>query len=531
MDKCRYMGRVSFLLFRRSISAILSKNRTTRFFQCLIFGFLFVYLVTAQVYLYIYFAENVSWDSAHNLILFFTMLVTGTCFCMLIVPGILDAADYRMLLALPIDKRIFIRARVFYVFCVSGLWTLSVLLPATFMVIVCGDPGSWFVITASIATSVIATGCMVWLWIVVYETFRSKKGILRNVRIVIVLALFIYISFVLAHILMEVFGKESELSLPKILKLVIDGFTKYFVPLNVVSLAYKPEILCIVILLVFVIGCFAASYIMTQRYLELKKTEMRGTATRRLRHRKVGLFMREIWVIKMNKGYLRHLIIENILAPIIMLYLLGLVKICSLYSPEIGTTLDTLTNNDYAIYVALFVVMMVILSQSGCLSTVSREGKRYWIIRALPIAPEKLYFYKSLIVLIMAEFSGGLSFLVIILLRLFKAENVVSIYILLFTSIFAYTSVIGIRDYRRPYLSWDSVKKLTNGNPNIFAGLLIMGICMAAEALVFVVFRVAGLNDTVSNLTMSALCMAVGIGMYMNHYGQMREIFSSSSVI
>ncbi len=530
------MMKLDFLIFRRFINSIFVKNKLARVFQGIIFLFLILYLISIQAYGYIYCTIHVSLESAQTVIYFVTFILNCVCCSMLFSPMILDSNDYQLLMVLPLSKKIFLKSRILHIYKMNLLFSLLTMIPAVIMHIYCGGKGTyWLKTILGIIFVSFLTVCFVQFLISLCKYMYHKKRRYKIVCFGIVLVILAYITFIITNILFKLStGHVTENLINHIIIVLTDRLSNYLVPLNYIVLVEQRALtgffLTIVTAFLLIMLTYNCSYCYLELKAEAKEQIEIQRSKRRNRKNAINLFTREWWVIRKYKGYLPHFIMEIFLAPMILLYLLGLIKICGIFSPQIGEVVELLEQFEYGIYVLLLVINLMILSQSSCLAPVSREGKLYWLTRVLPISSDKLYLNKCRITLIMTEISGLLSYLVIVLTGVIQINNTFTTYILLFMSIYACISFASLRDYKSPYISWESVKKMTNANVNIFWGMLKVMIWIFIECLAFIILRLLDYSFLQINLVLTGFALLIGSCIYMRMSRRMKFIYSSYDV-
>ena len=508
MNKITELVKWDFKLASRSIKSVFSHNVLISIIQKLIFCWLIIYVLSAEYFTIMICNKKYGFYAAEIVSELFTLIFTSFWTLLLFSPKMLENSDFDLLSSLPIKKSTLLKARMIFMGLFLFFLSLLGIIPGLVYAGIKGSNADFgeMVLKNLILFFIVTTFLM--LIISFCKLICEKNRIGKIFSVLIILSIIFFYAFKIGRIL-TVSSKDDQDIVGSILNQIRCSIFPFFVinSENLVSAIILSGFAGIIFLVLSFYFVKIYHFLISKNTKSIIKKKNYST-------RKVDLFRRELWVIKNYKGYMPHFIMETFLAPVIIGYLLGLIKIVGKYSDKIGPSLNKVKDFEYGGYIVIMVISVIILSQSGCLAPVSREGKLYYITRILPIPSGDIYKNKFMISFFTSQLSALLSYIVLCLLNVVKINGIISTYLILSSGIFACLTFASITDYLRPFISWSSVKMATNGNINVLLGWYKVFLFFLVESMLFVFIKRICYSILLTNIIITLILLIFAIFSY-----------------
>jgi ABC-2 type transport system permease protein len=410
------------------------------------------------------------------------VLIFGT---VVLINVMFFSKDAEMLLYLPLKPVTIFSAKIIYVYLTElALSAFMVAVIGTVFGIVCGFAAGYYPLlllslpVVPMVPLIIAALLSVPLMYII--SFFKNKSVMSSLLLVAIFGIFMYFY-------MSFFGRlsnieEGTFTLPAE---QIKNSMKYMLPnialARIVTLSSASYLIDILYVLAFTVGLFFIALLISsftfRRGMANQLEESRSVSKGGLKFESNSVFksilIKDAIEIIRNPGLAFYCLFQIIVAPILMVF----------YSSLLVNGDEIMSEQMFTGIGYLFTVLMVIGVNYTAMSSISREGANFYMMKTLPI-PYSLQI-KAKVRLADIVTLSGIVLCCAVMILLMNSEILSVILFFGFAVILsgAFNSFLVYLDAKSPKLNWESIAAALKNNKNSF---ISMGISMAIGLPLFI---------------------------------------------
>lgn len=405
-----------------------------------------------------------------------------------------DAQDNDLLFSMPIKKSNILIVRIIKMLLFDYILEIIFFIPVLIKYVLLNSPSITFYIVSIIFLLLlplipIIIACIVGYIIKSISILFKRKKLAQIITSLIFVFLIIILSFNIGQIFDNLVAKATSIN---------DLISKIYLPIGLyVDLINKLDILKLIILIVISIVPFILFILLFSKYYDKIINSSKEVTNKKIKENKLTKITShsiiKTLIIKEIKNYfsIPIYVVNTILSPIMaLIFSIALIfkydgVISTLTSPEIGLTISQIIEYSPYLFIAIIVVLLSISSITA--SSISLEGKRYPLLKSLPIKEKDIFLSKLLlndIILIPAFIISALIYIVI-----FKIYNINILFIIISCIILPHINgQIGLLiNLRFPKLKFNSEMEVVKQSMSV--AICVFGNMILASLLIYSFIR------------------------------------------
>lgn len=487
MHNIKLLVKNYFTIFFKRFSSKFS-SKMPLYVLILIFGVLFIGMFTSLTYTTLLTAQKAGFPELALYSISMTILMFGAILIVTESSPVNKSNDEELLLSLPFTKKEIITSKVLYYLIFDAALVLLLLLPSFVLYYMMVENATIFIIFrgayAIICVTLIACGVSS-LFRIFFEKIANRfrhSDIIKSVLSTTLMIVFLIIYFIFSFATQDVTKASSVYDaypIKLIAEFVLYAKLDYFIILTLIS--------CIIFSLSVIVssiffGKRASIYKSKSLNLEFKENKVLHS-----------LYKREINKYASIPIYVTNTIFSSIMALILGIVILVIGKdyfinilnavIASGY--ESGVAPDEIINSieGYFNFFSIMIIGLVLTTSSTTASSISLEGKEFWILKAHPISYKDVFKAKILVNLTV---EGIPCMLASVLISFRIGISYLPIFVILLALISLITSIVGLyANLLCPKFDWQNEQEVVKQGISVLVSMGLSFVSVALPASLF----------------------------------------------